>query len=89
MPTGSLTLAQIVERTDSLNVGCTRCTRSGRYPLATLTERHGPEFGVPDLLRLLSLGCPMRKSVSAYDLCGIFCPDLPALFEVSKPPAAR
>ena len=29
-----------------------------------------PDFGIPELLRLLSGDCPKRNSLSAYDLCG-------------------
>jgi hypothetical protein len=32
------------------------------------------------MLRTLSADCPKRQSVSAYDLCGVHCPELPALF---------
>jgi hypothetical protein len=32
------------------------------------------------LLRLLSDDCPKRQSLSAYDLCGVHCPDLPTFF---------
>jgi len=82
MPTGSLTLATVAARTEVLTVACNRCDRPGRYRLAALIERHGPEFGIPELLRTLSMGCPKRQSVSAYDLCGIHCPGLAALFNV-------
>lgn len=45
-----------------------------------LIEQHGRSFTVPDLRRLLAVDCPKRVSVSAYDLCGAHCPDLPRLF---------
>lgn len=65
-----------------LAIACDRCERAGRYPLATLIARHGAEFGIPMLLRELSADCPKRKSISAYEQCGIHCPDLPTLFQV-------
>jgi hypothetical protein len=78
---GSITLADVAARTDTLAVACSRCDRAGRYPVATLIGRHGGWFTVPALLRILSADCPKRQqSVSAYDLCGVHCPDLPALF---------
>jgi len=80
MIAGSITLGDVAGRTDTLAVACSRCDRAGRYAVATLIERHGPAFGIPDLLRMLSADCPKRASVSAYDLCGIHCPGLPALF---------
>jgi hypothetical protein len=77
---GSLTLSDVAERTDVLAVACSQCERAGRYPLASLIERHGQMYTIPTLLRTLSDDCPKRKSLSAYDLCGVHCPELPALF---------
>jgi hypothetical protein len=48
--------------------------------MATLIERHGRSFPVPELLRELSVDCAKRQSVSQYDLCGVHCPELPAMF---------
>lgn len=87
MPAGSLTLAAVAvaERAAVLAVACKRCDRAGRYPLATLIERHGPLFGIPRLLWRLSADCPKRQAVSVYDQCGVRCPDLPRLFGVVTP----
>ena len=92
MPTGSITLAQVATCTSSLGIACSRCDRAGRYNLGTLIARHGPNFGIPLLLEVLSTDCPKRESLSAYDLCGIYSPDLSALFMrvpglFSKPPS--
>jgi hypothetical protein len=46
----------------------------------TLIKRYNRRMGVPALLGKLSADCPKRKSVSTYDLCGIHCPGLSALF---------
>ncbi len=51
-----------------------------RYDLDTLIARHGEGFGIPRLLRLLSKDCVKHASVSAYDLCGVHCPELPGFF---------
>jgi hypothetical protein len=77
---GSITLADVADRTAVLALACNRCGRAGRYPLETLIARHGAGYGIPALLGLLSADCPKRASVSAYDLCGVHCPELPALF---------
>jgi hypothetical protein len=82
MTSGSITLADVAARTDTLAIACTRCDRAGKYPIANLIAWYGPKFGVPELLRLLSADCPKRVSVSAYNLCGAHCPDLPGLFRV-------
>jgi hypothetical protein len=77
---GSITLGEAAEHTAALAVVCSRCERAGRYSLETLIARHGPAFGIPDLLRLLSDDCPKRKSITVYDLCGVHCPQLPSFF---------
>jgi hypothetical protein len=80
MAGGSITLGQVAEHTAVLVLACSRCDRAGRYGMDTLIARHGPGFGIPELLRLLSDDCPKRQSLSAYDLCGVHCPDLPTFF---------
>ena len=74
---GSITLGEAAEHTAVLAVACSRCERAGRYSLDTLIARHGDDFGIPSLLRLLSDDCPKRQSITVYDLCGVHCPELP------------
>jgi hypothetical protein len=76
MSIGDLTLADVADRTDVLAVACRCCDLAKQHQLEGLVERYGPRFTVRDLLRLLSVGCPMRESVSPNALCGIYCPDL-------------
>jgi hypothetical protein len=84
MASGSITLHQVATRTAALAVACTRCDRAGRYNLGLLIAWPGPAFGVPALLRLLSADCPKRNAISAYDLCGVHCPDLSTLFRADR-----
>ena len=77
---GSLTIGDVASRVAVLVVACSRCNRAGRYQLDYLAKQHGPDFTIPSLLGLLSTDCPKRASASAYDLCGVHCPDLPKLF---------
>lgn len=86
MADGSITLFQVAAHTEVLVIACSRCDRAGRYRLDTLIAKHGPDFGIPELLRSLSGDCPKRHSLSAYDLCGIHCPELSAFFGVSRRP---
>jgi hypothetical protein len=86
MTNGSITLFQVAAHAEVLAVACSRCDRAGRYRLDTMIARHGPDFGIPELLRLLSADCPKRHSLSAYDLCGVHCPELPGFFSVSRRP---
>lgn len=80
MTTGSITLGDVAARTQVLAVGCNRCDRAGRYPVAKLIETYGAVLPVPLLLRTLSADCPKREAASLYDICGIHCPGPPALF---------
>jgi hypothetical protein len=67
---GSITLADVAAKADVLDVACSQCERTGRYEVATLIERHGWLFTVPELLREVSIDCVRRASVSQHDLCG-------------------
>jgi hypothetical protein len=80
MADGSISLAEVAANTEVLAVACSRCNRAGRYRLDTLIARHGGDFDIPELLRLLSGDCLKRNSLSAYDLCGIHCPELSTFF---------
>jgi hypothetical protein len=68
---GASTLADVVAQTNALAIACNKCDRAGRYSVATLIERYGSQFAVAELLRLLSVGCPMRESINPCALCGI------------------
>jgi hypothetical protein len=54
MASGSITLDQVAAHITVLAVACSRCDRAGQYSLDTLIARHGPGFGIPELLGLLS-----------------------------------
>jgi hypothetical protein len=49
-----LTLADIAAKTDRLVVACSRCDRRGRYSLAKLIAKYGPDKPGPELLCELS-----------------------------------
>ena len=55
MPAGSLTLAQIADLMDMVDVRCSKCDRRGRYRTASLVERYGTDFAGPDLRDKLSV----------------------------------
>ena len=76
---GSITLAQVAART-SWPLHAAAATMRDVTPLTNLIARHGAAMPIPALLRNLSADCPKRQSATDYDLCGINCPELPALF---------
>ncbi len=47
MSTDSLTLAQIADRLDMIEVRCSKCDRRGRYRMSILIERYGADFAGP------------------------------------------
>ncbi len=72
-------MLDVAGKTDTLVIACGRCDRAGRYPVATLIEKHGPKHTIPALLRTLSAECPKRASIST-DPCGVRCPELAGFF---------
>jgi hypothetical protein len=83
MKSGSITLGDVSDRSAerSLAFNCKVCGRSGSRNLDKLIEEHGPDFSIPELLRLVSADCPKRSGTGQiHDVCGAHCPGLPALF---------
>lgn len=79
MTAGSISLNEVAKKAATLTVACSRCDRTGLYRVNALIGLHGKDFGIPALLKVLAADCPKRQSVLDYDLCGLHCPDLPAL----------
>jgi hypothetical protein len=79
---GSIVLGDVAQRAKVLAVACSRCELTGRYLVADLVARHDASMSIPLLLRILSVNCPKQPADPHDDLCGIHCPDLPALFRV-------
>lgn len=61
-PTGRLTPGNWPHG-DPVEVVCPRCGRAGRYRLASLLTRFGPDAAMPDILRALA-DCPDAASMS-------------------------
>jgi hypothetical protein len=77
LPLGTITLCDVVARTDTLRAACTRCDHSGQHPVNNLIKRYGPQFLLRDGLSVLSQGCPVRESICPDAPCGIYYVDLP------------
>lgn len=50
-----------------------------------LVHGHGPQIGLPDLLRAMAAGCPKLDNTNIIDRCDVHCPDLPRLFMPNTP----
>ena len=65
---GSLTPADLVGKLDVLRVACTKCDRVGRYPVAKLVERLGPDAKLTDWLTEITADCrASAKTVSVIN----------------------
>jgi hypothetical protein len=60
---GSLTLSDV--RGPTLSIVCEPCGRRGRFNVSRLTEQHGADTKLTDLLWMLVGNCP----VSAHERC--------------------
>jgi hypothetical protein len=74
---GSITPADLLDKLDWLVIVCEKCGRRGRYSVARLNERLGPDAKLTDWLAGITADCPRRHSVDMADRCTALCPDLP------------
>jgi len=77
---GSITLGELQGKLEMLVIACHRCERHGRLNVARLIAEHGAGMGLPHLRAVLAGDCPHARAASINDRCGVFYPQLPALF---------
>lgn len=68
-----------------VRIACRNCSRSGRYRLARLAAKYGPETSLGELLERFSYDCLWRaeaRSKKGRSSCGVYLPDL----ETGRPP---
>jgi hypothetical protein len=75
-----ITLGDLDGKLQMLEIACSRCDRRGLLRLDRLIEEHGAGMGLPVLGQILAGACPYAASVSINDRCGVYFPQLPALF---------
>jgi hypothetical protein len=75
-----ITLGQVAEHLEMLEIGCRKCERYGRQRVARLIEEYGADQAMPGLLKTLAADCPRQQAHSIYDRCGAYCPQLPSIF---------
>jgi hypothetical protein len=64
---GSLTLSDVQGPT--LSIVCEPCSRRGRFNVSRLTEQHGADAKLTDLLWVLVGDCPKRHLLSVHERC--------------------
>ena len=74
-PNGSLTITD--HPTDPIEIDCQKCGRTGRYRKATLIDKYGSDFVLPDLLALLASDCEFWNKLGNQG-CGAIYPALGA-----------
>lgn len=79
---GAILFGDLDGRLDTLRVACRKCDRAGRYGVAGLIARHGPNAKLVDWKAELTADCPRQQaaSINIMDLCGAYFPDLTDVF---------
>jgi hypothetical protein len=73
-------LGEAAARSETITITCRKCPRHGMQHTARLMHDHGPQIGMPDLLRALAAGCPKLDNANITDRCDVHCSGLPRLF---------
>ncbi|KAK45409.1 hypothetical protein BG58_17700 [Caballeronia jiangsuensis] len=75
---GSVALGDVAAKASHLDIACSRCGRRGKYQLARLVARLGPDFPMTDLASQLT-DCPNRGASSHAERCDVYFPGLVAI----------
>ncbi|MEY9631276.1 hypothetical protein [Sinorhizobium fredii] len=78
MPEKPKTLADFTKPHMVLN--CMQCGRKGRYNVARLIERHGPDMPIRDFINLIGQSCCRWVNPTERQECGLGCSDLIYMF---------
>lgn len=72
-----------------VRVACRDCPREGRYRLAALAYRFGPDTDVHDVLQAVSASCERWQQEHPGKQCQAYLPDLPPSRPPDLPKAVR
>jgi hypothetical protein len=75
-------IADVLARTEMLEVVCSRCDRGGRLSLRRLAKQYDSSTSMALVLADLTADCPRRKAPSWTDRCDPHSPEMPMLFLV-------
>lgn len=75
---GSIALADVAAKATHIELACTRCQRRGRYQLARLVARLGPDFAMTELGAEL-VSCSNRTEAAPGKRCDVYFPGLTEL----------
>lgn len=75
---GALALGKVADKTEHLDMACSRCDRKGHYETARLVRKFGADFPMTELASAMST-CPKRNNTAAQDRCDVYFPGLSKL----------
>lgn len=78
MPEKPKTLAEF--KLPQMVLKCSQCGRKGRYNVARLIARLGPETTIRDFIAMIGRTCPRYEASTNYGRCSIGCDDLVYMF---------
>ncbi|WP_042776640.1 hypothetical protein [Sinorhizobium fredii] len=84
MPEKPNTLAEF--KLPHMVLRCAQCGRKGRYNVARLVEKHGPEMTIRDFVAMIGQSCHRWTHPVVHQSCGLGCDDLIYMF-MPKPAA--
>ena len=71
-----VTLGNLVDRVERLEIRCTRCPRRGRVMLDKLIAEHGADMDLPQLGTVLAADYPKAQATSPAERCLVIFPQL-------------
>lgn len=63
-----------------MEIECRNCSRKGRYKVARLIEKWGPDLLIRSYIASLGMTCPKYVRNDRHGRCGIGCPQLTYMF---------
>ena len=79
-----ITLGEVAERIEIVEIRCGRCERHGRLSVARLLAEHGPDAAMGHVLHAQVGDCPNKDSGQIQNRCDPYCPDLAQLFRTPE-----
>jgi hypothetical protein len=76
----SITLGDVAQRIETLDIRCGRCERHGRLNVARLLAEHGPHAPIAQVTRAQVGDCPKRDDAQIQNRCDPYWLDLVQLF---------
>ncbi|MEY9782255.1 hypothetical protein [Sinorhizobium fredii] len=78
MPEKLKTLAEF--KLPHMILNCAQCGRKGRYNVARLIERHGPDMPICNFIAMIGRTCPRWVNQTERQACGLGCDALVYMF---------